>query len=212
MPSLPDSPLFKQRDYLHDDVVPSVKRPVGQQVTLETPALDVSVGPGGVRLRRCDATVLLHPLWLRHRSTEPGEIEETNRQRLFTPVDIDATLTVMSCALAGHVLDTVFSDGHRARLDLSAIERALGWRPDPEEPPAAEPWTAPLAEFPYVDWAGITFDRATEDLGAVISFLSAFFRHGTWYCATRQQKSARCREWRTGSATSSVRISGGCST
>jgi gamma-butyrobetaine dioxygenase len=178
MPSLPDSPLFKQRDYLHDDVVPSVKRPVGQQVTLETPALDVSVGPGGVRLRRCDATVLLHPLWLRHRSTEPGEIEETNRQRLFTPVDIDATLTVMSCALAGHVLDTVFSDGHRARLDLSAIERALGWRPDPEEPPAAEPWTAPLAEFPYVDWAGITFDRATEDLGAVISFLSAFFRHG----------------------------------
>ncbi|MEP7203914.1 MAG: hypothetical protein ABI894_14990, partial [Ilumatobacteraceae bacterium] len=59
-----------------------VMRPVGHEVTPETTALDVTVVPAGVRLRRGDATVVLHPQWLRHRSTEPGEIEQTNRQRL----------------------------------------------------------------------------------------------------------------------------------
>jgi gamma-butyrobetaine dioxygenase len=153
-------------------------RPLGHEVTPKTRVLDVAVEPAGVRLRRDDASVLLHPRWLRYRATEAGEIEETNRQRLFTPVDIDARLAVVSCVPVGDMLDTVFSDGHRARLDLPAIERALGWRHDPEEPPAAEPWTAPLAEFPYVDWGDITFDSATADLDAVIEFLSAFFRHG----------------------------------
>lgn len=150
----------------------------GSEVTPETLALDVAVEPAGVRLLLGDATVLLHPLWLRHRSTEAGEIEETNRQRLLTPIDFDARLAVVSCVPVGDVLDTTFSDGHRALLDRPAIERALGVRPDPEEPPAAEPWTAPLAEFPYIDWGDITFDSATEDLDAVIEFLSAFFRHG----------------------------------
>ncbi|MEO8265981.1 MAG: TauD/TfdA family dioxygenase [Ilumatobacteraceae bacterium] len=159
-------------------MVLNLMRPVGHEVTPATTPLDVTVGPAGVRLRRGDATVVLHPQWLRHRSTEPGEIEQTNRQRLFTPVDVDPMLTVVSSAAVGDVLDTLFSDGHRARLDLPAIERALVWHHDPEEPPAAEPWNAPLDEFPYVDWAGVTFDQATEDLEAVIEFLSAFFRHG----------------------------------
>lgn len=153
-------------------------RTVRHDVTPEAKALDVTVGPAGVRLRRGDATIVLHPQWLRHRSTEPGEIDQTNRQRLFTPVDIDPMLTVVSSAAVGDVLDTLFADGHRARLDLRSIERALGWQHDPEEPPAAEPWDAPLAQFPYVDWGGVTFDQATEDLDAVIEFLSAFFRHG----------------------------------
>lgn len=120
----------------------------------------------------------LHPNWLRHRSTEPGQIEATNRQRLFTPTDIDASVAVTRVAVAGEVLDVEFSDGHRARLDLAAIERALEWRLDPEEPPAPEPWTSPLAEFPYVDWNDITFTPDGEDLDAVVEFLAAFFRHG----------------------------------
>ena len=166
------------RDDLQDGIMLDFTRSDGHEIAPETPALDITVGPAGARLRRGDATIVLHPQWLRHRSTEPGEIDQTNRQRLFTPIDLDATLTVVSCAASGDALDTVFSDGHRARIDLPGIERALGWRPDPEEPPAAEPWTAPLAEFPYVDWKGITFDPTTEDLDAVIEFLSAFFRHG----------------------------------
>lgn len=178
MPRLPNMPLFKQGGGLHDGDVLNMKQCVDQHAGPETLALDVSVGSAGVRLRRGDASLVLHPQWLRNRSTEAGEVEETNRQRLFTPIDIDAALTVLSCTPVGEVLDTVFSDGHRARLELAGIERAIGWRDDPEEPPPREPWTTPLAEFPYVDWADITFDPAAEDLDAVIEFLSAFFRHG----------------------------------
>lgn len=132
----------------------------------------------GVRLADGQAEVMLHPQWLRHRSEETGQVEATNRQRLFTPTDIERCLTVTSCVVVGGVLDTVFSDGHRARLDLASILRAVGWLDDPEQPPAAEPWTAPLADFPYVDWNEITFDAATENLDALIAFLRAFFRHG----------------------------------
>lgn len=178
MPYLTNSPLFRALACLHHDRMITQTRPVDQKVAPETQALDVAVEPARVHLRRGDATAVLHPQWLRHRSTEPGQLDETNRQRLFTPVDVDVELTVVSCTAVGDVLDTTFSDGHRAHLDLPAIERALGWRNDPEEPPAAIPWTAPLAEFPYVDWGGITFDPATQDLEAVIEFLSAFFRHG----------------------------------
>ncbi len=120
----------------------------------------------------------LHPQWLRHRSTEPGQIEATNRQRLFTPADIDPDLTVVAADVADGAVHVSFSDGHLAHLRLDDVERALGWLPDPEEPPAAEPWTEPLDAFPYVDWQGITFDRATEDLDATVEFLTAFFRHG----------------------------------
>ena len=156
----------------------------------ETASPEVSVVEGGVWLRQGDNSATLHPQWLRNRSIEPGQVEATNRQRLMTPLDIDAALTVLSCsAVAGDVfpttvssdnlfLDTVFSDGHRARLSLAAIEVALGWRSDPEKPPVAESWTTPLAEFPYIDWGGITFDSCDENPDAVIECLSAFFRHG----------------------------------
>ncbi len=162
--------MFRARQALHNDMVKTLTR--------RAPTVDATIEPAGVPFRHGDAQILLHPQWLRHRSTEAGQVEETNRQRLFTPVDIDPTLTVESCAVIGDVLDTVFSDGHRALLDLPAIERALGWRVDPEAPPEPEPWSVPLADFPYVDWGDITFDAVTEDLDAVIEFLSAFFRHG----------------------------------
>ena len=174
--------MFMACGVIQNDTVFTLTRPTGPAAAsvplLDVAMLDVTIEPTGVRVRRGDDEAVLHPQWLRHRSTEVGQIEATNRQRLFTTVDVDAALTVVSCTVVGDVLDTAFSDGHRARLDLPAIERALGWCHDPEEPPAAQPWTAPLAEFPYVDWDGITFDPATEDLDAVIEFLSAFFRHG----------------------------------
>lgn len=133
---------------------------------------------GRLVLSRGIDRVALHPKWLRDRSTEPGQIEPTNRQRLFSPVDLPAHLDLLDARLDGCVLDVSFSDGHRARLDLVSIERAIGWRVDDEEPPRAEPWTSPLPEFPYVDWDGVTFDAATEDPDAVLRYLDAFFRHG----------------------------------
>ncbi len=152
-------------------------------MTLTTPVHDVTgaivaIIDGRVHLTSGDRTAVLHPQWLRNRSIEPGQIEPTNRQRLFTPVDIDVDLQVMSCEAIGERLDTTFTDGHRAQLDLTAIERALGWVDDPEEPPPPDPWTAPLATFPYVDWNDITFDVGGDEPDALVECLRSFFRHG----------------------------------
>lgn len=146
--------------------------------TTTTAAVTARLHDDRVLLTCDDAVAVLHPNWLRERSAEPGQIEPTNRQRLFTPLDVPCDLGVVGCQLMGEVLHVSFTDGHRAGLDLASIERALGWRADPEEPPAPEPWVAPLAEFPFVDWRDITLDPATEDLDALVEFLKLFFRHG----------------------------------
>ncbi len=169
MPSHRDDALFNQHDGDQTGFVTIIDR---------VAAATAQIIDGRVVLRRDRAAAELHPLWLRHRSTEPGQVEPTNRQRLFTPVDIDADLGVVAAEVADDGLHVSFTDGHLAHLDLAGIERALGWHDDPEEPPAAEPWTRPLADFPYVDWDGITFDPVTEDLDRVIEFLTLFFRHG----------------------------------
>lgn len=131
-----------------------------------------------LRFRSGERVVDLHPQWLRDRSIEPGQIEPTNRQRLFSPVDLPPDLTLRAASMRSGEIEATFSDGHRCRLDVVGIERALGWRHDPDEPPAPEPWSAPLGEFPYIDWATITFSEETEDTDAVLAFLAAFFRHG----------------------------------
>ncbi|MEO6651322.1 MAG: TauD/TfdA family dioxygenase [Ilumatobacteraceae bacterium] len=137
-----------------------------------------TVVDGRVDLTSPAGTARLHPQWLRHRSTEPGQIEPTNRQRLFTPVDIDADLGVVACEVVGDLLDTTFTDGHRALIDLRGVSMALGWVDDREQPPQPEPWSAPLATFPYVDWNDITFDDGGENLDALVACLDSFFRHG----------------------------------
>ena len=43
--------------------------------------------------------VRLHPQWLREQSTEPGQIEATNRQRLFTPIDFPPDLRAVAAEL-----------------------------------------------------------------------------------------------------------------
>lgn len=136
------------------------------------------VGERGVRFSALGRSADLHPCWLRHRSTESGQIEPTNRQRLFTPRDIDADISVTSCSVDGDRLVVVFSDQHVARLAVAEIELALGWVVDEEEPPAPEPWTTPLDVFPYVDWNDIGWSVDEERGDAVIAFLDAFFRHG----------------------------------
>ncbi|MFW2333455.1 TauD/TfdA family dioxygenase [Ilumatobacter sp.] len=138
----------------------------------------VRLHDGRVTLTCGDAVAEVHPHWLRDRSTETGQIEPTNRQRLFTPLDVPVDIAVVACDVVDHALHVAFSDGHRAVLDLGGIEIALGWREDSEEPPAPEPWAAPLADFPDVDWRDITFDPASEDVDALIGCLRAFFRHG----------------------------------
>jgi gamma-butyrobetaine dioxygenase len=133
---------------------------------------------GRVRLAIGEHEAELHPIWLRNRSQEPGQVETTNRQRLFTPLDVPDDLRVVECDVAGDSLVTSFSDGHTARLHLDDLEVALGWRIDPEQPPAPEPWTAPIDPFPYVDWRAIGWSTAEADPAAVRDFLAAFYRYG----------------------------------
>ncbi len=133
---------------------------------------------GRVRLDVDGRAAVLHPMWLRDRSVEPGQIEPVSRQRLFTPRDIPPDLSVVGCRVRGHELVVDFSDGHTAHLGLGAIERALGWSVDEEEPPAAQSWTRPLNPFPYVDWARIGWENDKADPVAVLDFLTAFFRSG----------------------------------
>jgi gamma-butyrobetaine dioxygenase len=141
-------------------------------------AVEVAVSDGRVQLRDGDRHAVLHPLWLRHRSQEPGQIESVSRQRLFTPLDVALDVSVTKCFFEGGALVTSFSDGHTARLDLADIERALGWVADVEAPPAPEPWTTPLDPFPYVDWTAIGWSADQEDPDAVLAYLDAFHRHG----------------------------------
>ena len=140
--------------------------------------LRVELAGRSVRLRSGSHEADLHPFWLRDRTTEPGHIEATNWQRLFTPFDIPADLVVTGAEVIGRVLVVDFSDGHRAHLDLDTIVRDLGWVRDPEAPPAAEPWTSPLDPFPYVDWSGIGWGDAESDVDALLAFLDAFYRYG----------------------------------
>ncbi len=150
-------------------------------ITVETQerALLATIVEGGVRLEVGKNHGWLHPSWLRDRSQEPGQIEETNRQRLFTPADITADIAVTACQSELGVLAVTFSDGHTANLDLQALRRALGWaQPSLDEPPLPKAWTSPLDPFPYIDWAYIGWDVKNEQAEAVLEFLTAFFRHG----------------------------------
>ncbi|MFK8024735.1 MAG: TauD/TfdA family dioxygenase [Ilumatobacter sp.] len=141
-------------------------------------AVSAAVVGTGVCVEWLGRTARLHPRWLRERSTELGEIEPTNRQRVFVPTVIDADLRVVAVVVEQDCLVTTFSDGHVAHLDLPAIERVLGWRVDDEEPPAPEPWFEPPTALPYIDWAGVGWIDDEGDLDARIDFLESFFRLG----------------------------------
>ena len=105
---------------------------------------------GHVEARFGDRATRLHPQWLREQSTEPGQIEATNRQRLFTPLDVEPGLVAVDAELDGDTLTVAFSDGHRCRLSVAALRQRLGWVADPEAPPAPIAWAPGAAPFPTV--------------------------------------------------------------
>jgi gamma-butyrobetaine dioxygenase len=133
---------------------------------------------GRVRLVIDGRSADLHPIWLRNRSQEPGQVEATNRQRLYTPLDVPSDLRAVASDVTDDVLVVSFSDGHTARLDLDELAVALGWRDDVEQPPAPQPWTTPVDPFPYVDWNAIGWSADDADPAAVLDYLTAFYRYG----------------------------------
>ncbi len=154
---------------------------LGDPLTDAAPDLTVIAATpvgGHLRYSRGDRSIDLHPNWLRDQSREPGQIEPTNLQRLFTPRDIPADIAVTAARVGAGVVTIEFSDGHVVHLAVDLLERLIGWADDPERPPAPEPWTAPLDPFPYVSWDRIGWHDGDVDDEAVIEGLAAFFRAG----------------------------------
>ena len=122
---------------------------------LDSSSLASVAADGHVEARFGDRATHLHPQWLREQSTEPGQIEATNRQRLFTPLDIEPGLVAIEAELDGDALIVAFSDGHRCRLPVAALIQRLGWGADPEAPPTPIAWAPGAAPFPTVSWPAI---------------------------------------------------------
>ena len=133
---------------------------------------------GHVEARFGDRATRLHPQWLREQSTEPGQIEATNRQRLFTPLDVEPGLVAVDAELDGDTLTVAFSDGHRCRLSVAALRQRLGWVADPEAPPAPSPGH-PARSVPTVSWPAIAGSLDEPGVAqATVDFLGDFARHG----------------------------------
>ena len=149
-------------------------------MTLLDSSLSASVAADGhVEARFGDRATRLHPQWLREQSTEPGQIEATNRQRLFTPLDVEPGLVAVDAELDGDTLTVAFSDGHRCRLSVAALMQRLGWVADPEAPPAPIAWEPGAAPFPTVSWPAIAGGLDEPGVAeATVDFLGDFARHG----------------------------------
>ncbi|MEM9520127.1 MAG: TauD/TfdA family dioxygenase [Actinomycetota bacterium] len=133
---------------------------------------------GHVDLHLNGRSARLHPQWLREQSTEPGQIEATNRQRLFTPLDIEPGMVAVAAELHGETVTVTFSDGHRCELSITTLTHRLGWIDDPEAPPAPVAWSH-TAPFPTVSWPTIAGSLAEPGVAAATaSFLADFARHG----------------------------------
>ncbi|MGI9607188.1 MAG: TauD/TfdA family dioxygenase [Acidimicrobiales bacterium] len=94
----------------------------------------------------------LHPIWLRERTTEPGMVDEGNRQRLYDPADLPDDLRGVAIDRIGDgtTVRIAWSDGHAQNINLTDVARELGWLPDPETPPTSEPWSTEPVPFPRV--------------------------------------------------------------
>ena len=98
--------------------------------TLASPPATIALVDDRVHLDVGGRVAVLHPQWLRDRSTEPGQVDPVNRQRLHTPLDVPDDLGVVGCSLRDGAVVAEFSDGHRATYALDALIRALGWLDD----------------------------------------------------------------------------------
>lgn len=113
---------------------------------------------------------VLHPIWLRERTTEPGTIDEGSFQRLFIPTEIDSDLEPVSVDGTEHSSVITWSDGHVQTVDHDQLAIELGWLDDPIAPPSSEPWATEPAAFPRFAWP-------TND-EEMLPVLSAFWRLG----------------------------------
>jgi len=156
------------------------RQPQSDAMTLLAPQTAATVtADGHVDVHLDGRPVRLHPQWLREQSTEPGQIEATNRQRLFTPIDFPPDLRAVAAELEGDTLTVTFTDDHRCSLSATLLTQRLGWVPDPEAPPAPIAWDPDNLPFPTVSWPTIAGQLDEPGVAeATVQFLGDFARHG----------------------------------
>ncbi|MBT5277751.1 MAG: gamma-butyrobetaine hydroxylase [Ilumatobacter sp.] len=136
------------------------------------------VDGGRLVLERERRTVVLHPLWVRERSTSIGAIDRNNGQRLTEPLDHAAELAVVDAAVVescSPYVDVTFSDRHRMQLTERDIADAFG-DDDADAPPRPTPWSGVDIDAPVIDYAALTNLASTDAVMATT--LDSFFRLG----------------------------------
>ena len=116
------------------------------------------VDGGRLVLERERRTVVLHPLWVRERSTSIGAIDRNNGQRLTEPLDHAAELAVVDAAVVescSPYVDVTFSDRHRMQLTERDIADAFG-DDDADAAPRPTPWCGVDIDVPVIDYAALT--------------------------------------------------------
>lgn len=133
---------------------------------------------GRIRVATAGSSRVLHPLWVRDRSTEPADVDPTNRQRLYDPDAVSLDLRAIGASVVGEHLQVDFDDGTRVRVRTDVVTRILHDEADPEDPPAPKAWVARNLRHRAVEWADLTsIDETTSDR-ALACALDQFFRNG----------------------------------
>lgn len=131
-----------------------------------------SEGGGIMLFARDESQKSLHPLWLRERTEGPDDFDPINHQRLYDHSTFPADLKVTKVETDDDNLKLEFSDGYHSNLDLSKIEREIGWQDNPEQLPDPKPWNTKL-NFKYnVAWQDL------DDPAKLKSMLEDFLTYG----------------------------------
>lgn len=143
--------------------------------------VSVAVSDGRVRLELNDGTDcqqhILHPLWLRERSTEAGHVDPGTRQRLFEP-DVLSGVTVVDAAVERDDLVVRYSDREQSRHQLPGLLAEL--RPAETGSsrsrcglPEPTPWDRPVKP-PTLSWLEVDDERS------LLEVIDSFHRLG-WF-------------------------------
>ena len=129
---------------------------------------------GGITLfKGAHKSIRLHPLWIRERITSEDGFDPISHQRKYETATFPSDLAIKEVKLADNDnLEISFSDGYKSHLDLTLIERELGWAQDLEAPPLPQSWTTSLNTRPEADWTELDNPESLKTM------LEGFLRYG----------------------------------
>lgn len=119
-----------------------------------------------------ERSIVLHPIWLRERTTEAGAVDSGSLQRLYDPSDLDASLRAADITDGAASSTVTWSDGHVQIVNHFSLALELGWEQDAMALPEAVSWRTEPTPFPRFAWPDA--DATTE----LATALDAFWAHG----------------------------------